>query len=434
MSNLSDGELLAQFVRNNSETAFSTLVERHLALVHSVALRQTDNPQDAQDISQAVFMILARKAATLRSGTVLPGWLYQTALFTAANFQRAEWRRTRREQEAAMQLDPNEGAHDVAWRELSPHLESAMARLNPIDRDALVLRYFQNRSMTEVGAAFGWTQNTAQQRVGRALEKLRKLFAKRGCVVGVTALAGVISANAVQAAPAGLIGTVASGALSSGAAAGSSAFTMAKGVSKIMVWMKIKTAAVATIGLLMIGGISTATWATFFKPRIVFSSFGSTEKYDKSGSWAVYDTGKPGKRDGYRGQAEWFSPNINGRLKTIEAAIRCDRRNGGPLDFSITEDGNGIPGKVLEHFSVLPSAVGKGSILVLNSTAKPKLQAGQKYWLCAEPVDSSSQWGWSFNNQNLATGHAYAVERGEGKWEFFKGGPNNGAFSVAVSP
>src|SRR4051812_12149467 len=99
MSSTSDGELLEQFVRNNSETAFSTLVERHLALVHSVALRQTDDPHDAQDISQAVFMILARKAGTLRAGTVLPGWLYQTARLTAANFRRAEWRRTRREQE-----------------------------------------------------------------------------------------------------------------------------------------------------------------------------------------------------------------------------------------------------------------------------------------------------------------------------------------------
>jgi len=432
VSNISDYELLDQFVRHSSEAAFSTLVERHLALVHSVALRQTDDLHAAQDISQAVFIILARKAATLRAGTVLPGWLYYTARLTAANFRRAEWRRSRREQEAAMQLDQNEAAPDVVWRELSPHLESAMARLKPRDRDALVLRYFQNRSMAEVGAALGWTQNTAQQRVGRALEKLRKLFIKRGCVIGVTALAGIISANAVQAAPTGLAGTVASNALASGAVAASSTFTIAKGVSNIMTWTKIKTAAVVTVGLLGIGGISTATWVTFFKPRVVFSSFGSAGEYDKAVAWFV-GIGKPNNGDsGYRGQAEWFSPDVNGRLKTIEVGLHSGRQRGGALNFSIADDENGIPGKVLEHFKVPRSASVKGSTLVLKSVAKPKLRASQKYWLCAEPADPLSQWTWSYNNQKLARGFAY--EREQGKWTYFKDGPRNGVFSVTVSP
>ncbi|MGZ5569082.1 MAG: choice-of-anchor R domain-containing protein, partial [Limisphaerales bacterium] len=216
-------------------------------------------------------------------------------------------------------------------------------------------------------------------------------------------------------------------------AAGSSAFTMAKGVSKIMVWTKIKTAAaVVTVGLLGVGGISTATWFTFFKPRIVFSSFGPTGEYNKRVSWFV-GVGKPYKNDsGYRGQAEWFSLDISGGLKTIEVALHSGRRKGGALNVSITEDENGIPGKVLEHFSVLQSDLGKGSALVLKSRAKPKLQAGQKYWLCAEPADPLSQWSWSYNSQKLARGFAY--EREQGKWESFKGGPNNGAFSVAVSP
>src|SRR5262249_46261591 len=146
---------------------------------------------------------------------------------------------------------------------------------------------------------------------------------------------------------------------------------------------------------------------------IVFDSLGSAKTYDRLVSWSVYDSGKPGKRDGYRGQAEWFLANINGRLKTIEVATRSVRPNGGQLNVSIAEDANGIPGKVLEHFSVLPSAVGNGSILALKSMAKPKLQAGQKYWLCAEPADASSQWSWYFNNQNLAKGFAYAFERGQ---------------------
>ena len=262
MSNISDGELLEQFVRNNSEAAFSTLVERHLALVHSVALRQTDNPQDAQDISQAVFMILARKAATLHSGTVLPGWLYHTARFTAANFQRAEWRRTRREQEAAMQLDRNEGAHDVVWRELSPHLESAMARLNPIDRDALVLRYFQNRSMAEVGTSLGWTENTAQQRVGRALDKLRKFLGKRGITLTTAAIAAAVSANSVQAAPAGLATAVVMGAT-----AGGPISSLAAAAMKSMSWSTFKTG--VAISLAVVAVVMTVELKMQHKPAAV---------------------------------------------------------------------------------------------------------------------------------------------------------------------
>src|SRR4051794_26169008 len=122
MNDLSDADLLMQFAKDDSEAAFAVLVERHLGLVHSVALRQTNNPEHAQDISQAVFIILARKAGTLDSKTVLSGWLYHTARLTTANFQRAEWRRARREQAAFMQSDTNEDSSEDAWRELSPQL------------------------------------------------------------------------------------------------------------------------------------------------------------------------------------------------------------------------------------------------------------------------------------------------------------------------
>src|SRR5258708_3708200 len=103
MTELSDAELLARFARNNSETAFSTLVQRYLNLVYSIALRQTGNPHAAEEITQAVFIILASKASSLGRNTVLPGWLYNAARLTALNWQRAEARRVRREQEAFKQ-------------------------------------------------------------------------------------------------------------------------------------------------------------------------------------------------------------------------------------------------------------------------------------------------------------------------------------------
>ena len=116
MTDVPDARLLEQFARNGSEEAFAALVQRHIALVHSVALRHTANAQHAQDITQAVFVILARKAGTLGRRTVLPGWLYHTARLTAANLQRAETSRVRREQEAFMQSQLEESVNDALWR------------------------------------------------------------------------------------------------------------------------------------------------------------------------------------------------------------------------------------------------------------------------------------------------------------------------------
>ena len=215
MTEMSDAALLEQFVRHESGAAFAEIANRHIALVHSVALRHTSNPAQAQDITQAVFIILARKAAGLGRKTVLAGWLYHTARLTAANWQRSETRRIRREQEAFMQSTFNESAPDNAlWRELSPMLDDAMGRLGKTDRDALVLRYFQNRNLTEVGVALGIEERTAQKRVSRALEKLRKIFAQRGVALSATAIAGAVSASAVTAAPVALAEAVAAVALS----------------------------------------------------------------------------------------------------------------------------------------------------------------------------------------------------------------------------
>ncbi|HTR40330.1 MAG TPA: sigma-70 family RNA polymerase sigma factor [Pseudomonadales bacterium] len=262
MTDVPDAELLERFARNDSEAAFAALVERYVALVHSVARRHTANPQQAQDITQAVFIILARKAGGLSGKTVLPGWLYQTARLTAANFQRAEMSRIRREQEAFMQSTLEEPANDTLWLELSPQLDKAMACLGANERDALVLRYFQNKSMADVGRFLGLEENTAQKRVGRALEKLRKFFAKRGVASTTAIIAGVISANSVQAAPTGLAKTISVAAVAKGAAASASTLTLAKGALKIMAWTKMNTAVAVGVGILLMAGTATVTVKT----------------------------------------------------------------------------------------------------------------------------------------------------------------------------
>src|SRR5665213_1168396 len=119
MTGTDDIELLRQFAVENSEAAFAALAARHVHLVYSVALRRVGNPHAAEEITQAVFIILARKAKSFSSETILTGWLHQTTRLTAANFLRTEIRRQNREQEAFMQSALNE---TEAWTQIAPLL------------------------------------------------------------------------------------------------------------------------------------------------------------------------------------------------------------------------------------------------------------------------------------------------------------------------
>ncbi len=196
-----DSELLRQFARTNSEAAFAELVKRHVNLVYSAALRQVNGDAHlAKDVAQTVFTDLARKAGSLSHRETLTGWLYTSAHFAAAKIIRGENRRRDRE-EKFMRESISETAPEADWEKLRPTLDDAMHELKESDRDAILLRYFENRQFAEVGAKLGLNENAARMRVERALEKLRAVFAKRG-ITTTTALASVISANAVQMAPA----------------------------------------------------------------------------------------------------------------------------------------------------------------------------------------------------------------------------------------
>ena len=261
MSDWDDHDLLAQYARgarDRAEAAFAALAERHLNLVYSTALRSVGNAHAAEEISQAVFLILADKAGKLSRRVVLPGWLYQTTRLTAANFLRGEIRRQKREQEAFMHSSLNESANET-WTRIAPVLDDALARLGARDRDAIVLRFFENKSLREVGAALGASEDAAKMRVNRALEKLRKTFAKRGATFSVAAIAGAISSNSVHAAPAGLAKVISAVAMTKGAAASGSTLALAKGALKLMAWTKAKTAAVTAVALIFVAGSTTVT-------------------------------------------------------------------------------------------------------------------------------------------------------------------------------
>jgi uncharacterized protein (TIGR03435 family) len=254
-----DMELVRQYAAHQSERAFATLVSRYTNLVYSVALRQVNQPPQAEAITQAVFILLARKAGSLDERTILPGWLYRTTCYVSSSVLKQELRRQQREQEAYMQSTLHEFQTDAAWQQMSPLLQEAMLRLGQTDRDALVLRFFKGCSLNEVGTALGSSEQAAKRRVYRAVEKLRNFFAKRGIVLSVTILTAAISAHSVQAAPAALAKSVTVVAMTKGVAASSSTLTLIKGALKIMAWSKVKTAVVIGVGVLIAAGAATTT-------------------------------------------------------------------------------------------------------------------------------------------------------------------------------
>jgi RNA polymerase sigma factor (sigma-70 family) len=257
-----DLALLREYAATHSEAAFAALATRHVSLVYSVALRQVRDPHLAEEITQAVFIILARKADKLSRHVVLPGWLCRTARYASAEALRNLRRRRQREQEAHMQSilaggsDAPSQQTEEAWQQIAPLLDAAMEKLGQKDHDALVLRFFENKNFSEVGAALSTGEDTARMRVNRALEKLRKFFTKRGIDSTTAVIAETISANSVQAAPVALAKTVTAVAIAKGAVASASIAVLVKSTLKTMAGIKIKAAmSVSTAILLATGAV-----------------------------------------------------------------------------------------------------------------------------------------------------------------------------------
>ena len=248
MSDANDLDLAREYADRNSESAFAALVHRHINLVYSVALRITGNSEDAQDVTQAVFILLAQKAKRLRQNTILTGWLYESARFTAMKFLRTKARRQARERAACMQSTCNDSNPDSVWAELAPLLEEGMTRLSEKERTVLALRFFENKTGAETAAILGIQEWAAHKRVNRAVEKLQRFFLKRGLASTTPAIADAISANFVQPAPAALAETAAAVAFAKGATAAGSTLTLIKATLKLMAWTKTKTA-ILTVGL-----------------------------------------------------------------------------------------------------------------------------------------------------------------------------------------
>jgi RNA polymerase sigma factor (sigma-70 family) len=208
MNEQSDAQLLRAYAETHSEAAFGELVRRYLDLVYSAGRRMVCDPHLAEDVTQAVFIALAKTSAQLAGRPVLSSWLHRTARNIAAQTIRTIERRRAREQESAAMNELLSAEPDVSWEHIAPYLDDALGELSEPDRDAIFLRYFERKSAREMAATLGISDEAAKKRVTRAVEHLRELFAQRGVTLGASGLVVLISANAIQAAPAGLAITI----------------------------------------------------------------------------------------------------------------------------------------------------------------------------------------------------------------------------------
>lgn len=237
-----DVELLRRFQAERTSEAFGALVARHVPLVWSTARRVLVScPALVEDVAQMVFADFARRADTLRADQPAGGWLHRHTWFTATTVLRAELRRRQRETTAAMNAEFSDASLPVddAWAHLAPHLDEALASLSAPDREAVVLRFFEQWDFPSIGAALRLSDEAARKRVTRALEKLRRRLHRQGVTLGAAALGVLLGGHAVARPPAGLATRVA-------AHAWSRATVTAGGVSLLAkLWLAVKSAPLA---------------------------------------------------------------------------------------------------------------------------------------------------------------------------------------------
>lgn len=237
---LEDNQLLRQYVTEHSEEAFAELVRRHVNLVYFAALRRVGGDRHlADDVAQRVFTDLARKAPKLQERMVLAGWLFTSTRFAASQVVRAEQRRRTYEQEAQAMHELH-SVPEPSWERLRPVIDDALDDLNAQEREVVLLRFFENLALAEVGAKFSISADAARMRVDRALDKLRGALARRGIASTSLALATIFASQSGLAAPAGLVEWIVAGAIHQAGATT---------VATLGLWKILTGAVVAVVGI-----------------------------------------------------------------------------------------------------------------------------------------------------------------------------------------
>jgi RNA polymerase sigma factor (sigma-70 family) len=248
MSRKTDSELLREYVGQNCESAFTELVERYLNLVFSAALRTTADNHLAEDATQETFVALAQRASFLTDQSSVAGWLHRTACNLAAKKVRGEVRRRSREAEASRMQIESGPDDDGAWQQVSLQLDAALNDLGGPDRDILLLRYLQRRTIPDIALELGLNADAAQKRVSLALDKLRGCLNIRGVALTSATLATLLPLKAVVASPANSAASIAATAMAQAANAGWFA-----GLLKSFVAVEIKATLAAAACVLAVG-------------------------------------------------------------------------------------------------------------------------------------------------------------------------------------
>jgi RNA polymerase sigma factor (sigma-70 family) len=251
---VTDWQLLQRWVQTGSEPAFAELVARYANLVYGCGLRQTGDCHAAEDISQAVFIILARRARFIGSTTPLGGWLFNVARFTATNYRRMNARRLRREQQAAAMISKR-NATQPANAEISRLLDNAIAALSSKERDAVIMRFYENKTNQEVGSALGISEDAAAQRISRAVSHLGDWFRRKGSGLSQAGLIAMLPIEFSQSIPTQLIHKMTSVAIKPILDSTISS-QLARHALRAVAWAKIKflTGTLAALLLLSVGG------------------------------------------------------------------------------------------------------------------------------------------------------------------------------------
>lgn len=377
-----DAQLLREFAATGSEAAFTELVGRHGPVVYAAALRQTGNPHLAEEVTQAVFLLLARKAASLSGEAILIGWLMKATRFAARDLLRSERRRLERETTAYHMNESHPSSIPDAdggrlWDRIAPVLDGCLARLREADRNAILLRFFQNRSIADVGSSLGIAEEAARKRVTRALERLREELRREGAVASLAVLPELLSRQAVPTGPVALVGTTVSSVFGTGGGTPIRAAVLSKVLARDLVWsgLRIWFATAATAAVL-VGG---ALWV---------------RESLRSRDWASEVTA-----DGDYRVAGFRDPKVVHRfIRNLQRELRAGEREtvAGWIRYPLKVHGRGTdaalenPVAVLTSFERVFTESVAGEILKcpaqrLHCTSDGVMIGGGSVWIAPEP-------------------------------------------------